>query len=55
MRAAHFDSVHMTALFERLVPAFFVARTLPYAAVRIVSSRPNVSPAAPTALVARRR
>ena len=29
--AAHFDIVYMTALFARLVPAFFVARTLPYA------------------------
>src|SRR5687767_1481747 len=29
--AAHFDIVYMTALFSRLVPAFFVARTLPYA------------------------
>lgn len=26
-----FDIVYMTALFERLVPAFFLARTLPYA------------------------
>lgn len=34
MRAAlepHFDIVYMTALFERMVPAFFLARTLPYA------------------------
>lgn len=34
MRAAltpYFDIVYMTALFERLVPAFFLARTLPYA------------------------
>ena len=29
--AAHFDIVYMTALFSRLVPAFFLARTLPYA------------------------
>jgi SAM-dependent methyltransferase len=29
--ASHFDIVYMTALFERLVPVFFVARTLPYA------------------------
>ncbi len=29
--AAHFDIVYMTALFSRLVPAFFAARTLPYA------------------------
>ena len=29
--AAHFDIVYMTALFERLVPAFFLSRTLPYA------------------------
>jgi SAM-dependent methyltransferase len=27
----HFRIVYMTALFERLVPAFFLARTLPYA------------------------
>lgn len=27
----HFDVVYMTGLFERLVPAFFLARTLPYA------------------------
>lgn len=34
MRAAlapNFDIVYMTALFERLVPIFFLARTLPYA------------------------
>jgi len=29
--ASHFKIVYMTALFERLVPAFFLARTLPYA------------------------
>lgn len=27
----HFDIVYMTALFERLVPVFFMARTVPYA------------------------
>jgi hypothetical protein len=27
----HFRIVYLTALFERLVPAFFLARTLPYA------------------------
>lgn len=27
----HFEIVYMTALFERLVPAFFMARTVPYA------------------------
>jgi SAM-dependent methyltransferase len=29
--AAHFDVLYMTALFAPLVPAFFLARTLPYA------------------------
>ena len=29
--ADHFEIVYMTALFERLVPAFFLARTAPYA------------------------
>jgi SAM-dependent methyltransferase len=29
--AAHFDILYVTALFSRLVPAFFAARTLPYA------------------------
>ena len=29
--ASHFDVVYVTALFERLVPAFFLSRALPYA------------------------
>lgn len=30
----HFEIVYLTALFERLVPAFFLARTVPYAVGR---------------------
>jgi SAM-dependent methyltransferase len=39
--AAHFDVLYLTALFAPLVPAFFLARTLPYAVGLGGRSRPQ--------------